>query len=147
MAASYTFGVVAADVAAELPGIDASQIGASTEPVSTTDLTTWINDGSAKLAALLASAGITASASMDADAHDTIAAAVREFAVYRALLVMGVGGDRLREAREAWQITWALYSNRPEQLGDAYTDGLTVTVDTDDTAEGWTFINSEGSVW
>ena len=89
MAASYIYGLTAADVAAEIHGVDDANIGASTEPVSTTNLTTWINDGAARFNTVLQKSGITPSASLDADAHQAIATGVKMYAVHKALLVLG----------------------------------------------------------
>lgn len=147
MATSYDYSISAADVAAEIPGVDDANIGASTEPISTTDLDNWINDGASKLNAVLDKSGITASASMDADAHDTLKAAVRAYAVHKAMLVLGETGSLLGETRDRWNTVYAEYSNRPQQLGDAYDDGLTVNIDSDDKSESWSFIDSEGSIW
>lgn len=129
MAASYIYSLVAADVAAEIPGVDDANIGASTEPVSTTDLTNWINDGAAKLNAVLDKSGITASASMDADTHQVCAAAVKAYAVMKALLVMDSTGAAYEAARDEWNGVFAEISNRPQQLGDEYSDGITTVLD------------------
>lgn len=129
MAASYIYSLTAANIAAEVPGIDDSNIGASTEPVSTTDLTNWINDGAAKLNTVLDKSGITASASMDADTHQVCAAAVKAYAVMKALLVIGDAGPAFEAARDDWTSVYTEISNRPQQLGDEYGDGITVAVD------------------
>lgn len=129
MAASYTYGLAAADVAAELAGVDDANIGANTEPVSTSDIDNWINDGSAKLNLVLDKSGITASASLDADTHQALAAAVKDYAVMRTMLVLGATGPAFELARDNWASVYAEYSNRPQQLGDAYEDGLSVAID------------------
>lgn len=129
MAASYIYGLAASDIAAEIPGVDDSNIGASTEPVSTTDLTNWINDGAGRLNAVLDKSGITAGASMDADTHQMCTIAVKAYAIQKALLVMGETGPAYEAAREEWAAIYTEISNRPQQLGDAYDDGLTVAVD------------------
>jgi hypothetical protein len=147
MAASYTWGVLAADVAAELHGIDDAAVGAATTPVSTTNLTTWINDGAGRFNAVLAKSGITPSASVDADAHQAIATGVKMYAAHKAMLVMGVMGPALDEAKMEWLAIYTEYSNRPQQLGNAYAGGLTTASDSDTKSEAWDFTNSEGSVW
>lgn len=129
MAASYIYGLTAADVAAEIHGVDDANIGASTEPVSTTNLTTWINDGAARFNAALRKSGITGSASMDADAHQAVAVGVKMYAVHKALLVLGHTGPSLDAAEREWLSIFAEYSNQPQQLGDAYDDGLTTATD------------------
>jgi hypothetical protein len=144
---SYDYSVTATLVAGELPGIDDANIGANTEPISTTNLTAWINEGAAIMNAIVLKSGITPSASMDADAHDTLFAAVKAYAIHKALLVLGISGPVLDAARDVWNTAKAHYSNRPQDLGDAYTDGSTVTIDTDTKADDWPFVNSEGNIW
>jgi len=145
--ASYTWGVVAADVAGELHGIDDAAIGAATSPVNTTNLTDWIDDGSARFNSVLAKSGITASASLDADAHQNIATGVKMYAAHKAMLVMGVMGPALDEAKAEWLTIYTEYSNRPQQLGTAYSDGLTTASDSDTKSDDWDFSNNEGSIW
>lgn len=129
MAASYIYGLSASDVAGELPGIDSDNIGASTDKLTTTLLTGFINDGAAKLNTVLDKSGITASATMDADTHQVCAVAVKNYAIHKALLVLGITGDVYEAARDEWASTYTEYSNRPQQLGDAYSDGLTTAID------------------
>lgn len=147
MTTSYDYGLVAADVVAEVPGIDGGNIGASTEPVSTTDIGVWLNEGAARINALLDKSGITASASMDVDAHDSLAAAVKAYAVAKTLAVLGITGALYNDARDRWNTIWALYSNRPQDLGTAYDDGLTVNIDTDTKSDDWGFVNNERQNW
>lgn len=147
MAASYTWGVVAADVAGELHGIDDTSIGASTGPVNTTNLTAWIDDGSSRFNTILAKSGITPGASVDADAHQAIATGVKMYAAHKAMLVMGVMGPALDEAKIEWLSIYGEYSNRPQQLGQAYSDGLTTASDSDTKSDAWDFSNSEGNIW
>ena len=147
MSASYTYSVSASDVAAELPGIDDANIGASTEPLSTTDLTAWISEGAAKMNAIAARSGIDTGVGMDADAHEAIAGAVKAYVVHKALAVLGVTGELLTGARDRWNTVYAEYSNRPQQLGSAYADALSTSVDTATTTDSWSFIDSEGSIW
>lgn len=147
MSASYVYGLTYADVVAELPGIDAQNIGAAGGKINTGDITVWISDASAKFNAALDKSGIEGSATMDADAHAAIAAGVKAWAVEKCLLVLGITGEALTAARETWHVVYAEYSNRPQQLGDAYADGLAVNIDSDTKAEDWSFVDSEGSMW
>lgn len=147
MAATYDYNVTAADVAAEIPGVDDANIGANTEPLSTTDLTQWINEGAAKMNAVLDKSSISASDDLDDDAQEALVAAVKGYAVFRAVSVLGITGPVLDAARDAWNTAYSEYSNRPQQLGDAYTEGYTVNIDSDDKSESWSFIDSEGSIW
>lgn len=129
MAASYIFGLTASDVAAELSGIDADNIGASTDKLTTTLITGFINDGAGKLNTVLDKSGITSGASMDADAHQVCALAVKSYAIHKSLLVLGITGPVMEAARDEWLAVYTEYSNRPQQLGDEYADGLTVAAD------------------
>lgn len=130
MAASYIFGLTATDVAGELPGIDANNIDVSSDKLTTTLLTTFINDGAARFNSVLDKSGITASASMDADTHQMVASGVKSYAIHKALLVLGLGDTSSSIAAEReWLAIYAEISNRPQQLGDAYDDGLTVAID------------------
>lgn len=147
MAASYTWGVVAADVAAELHGIDDTSIGVATTPVNTGNLTSWIDDGSSRFNTILAKSGITPGASVNADAHQAIATGVKMYAAHKAMLVMGVMGPALDAAQNEWLAIYAEYSNRPQQLGGAYSDSLHTNSDSDVKSDDWDFSNSEGSIW
>ena len=147
MAASYLWGVVAADVAGELHGIDDASIGAATTPVSTVHLTTWINDGASRFNTVARKSGITPGADVDADAHQAIATGVKMYAAHKAMLVMGVQGPALDEARNEWLAIYTEYSNRPQQLGTAYADGLTTASDSSTKADNWDFSDNEGSIW
>ena len=147
MSASYTWGVLAADVAGELHGIDDAAVGAATTPVSTTNLTAWIDDGSARFNTILAKSGITPGATIDADAHAAIATGVKMYAAHKAMLVMGVMGPALDEAKMEFLAIYTEYSNRPQQLGAAYSDGLTTASDSDTKSDDWDFSNSEGNIW
>lgn len=145
--AVYDYSVTAANVLAELPGIDPSNIGATGEPLNTTDVAQWIEDGAGHLNALLDRSGITPSASLDEDTHAKVKDAVKMYAVHKCLLVLGVTGALLDAARDRYNTAYAEISNRPQGLGAAYTDGLTTSIDTTTTTDGWSFIDSEGSIW
>lgn len=128
MAASYLYSLTSSDVIAQL-GIDGQNIGAATQPVSTADLTTWLNDGAGRFNSVLAKSGITADANLDADAHQMIASGIKAYAVHKALLVMGHTGPMLDAAEREWLAIYAEISNAPQQLGAAYDGGLTTASD------------------
>jgi len=144
MAASYTFGVTAAQVTRELP-VNSANVGPNTDHVSTTDIDQWINAAAAKLNAIAKKSGVVTSSDMDVDAHDAIADAVRAYAVWMSLGVMGITGQVATDARDRWQAVYAEYSNRPQQLGDAYADTYTVqTDDADVIGDAWDFGGTSG---
>jgi len=128
--AVYTYSLAASDVSAELP-IDAGTVGASTEPLSTTDISQYIEDGAGKLNAALEKAGVSVSASMDEEAHAACTEAVKSYAVAKSLLVLGVTGALYDQAWSRWQYVYSEYSSRPQQLGDAYS-GSSVSTNIDD---------------
>ena len=129
MAASYIFGLAASDVAGELPGIDADNVDASSDKLTTTLITSFINDGAGKLNVVLDKSGIESGSGMDADTHQVCAVAVKNYAIHKSLLVLGITGPVYEAARDEWASVYTEYSNRPQQLGDEYADGLTVAVD------------------
>lgn len=148
MSASYTYSLTYSDVIAELPGIDGSNIGAATEPVGTGDITQWINDASAKFNAVLLKSGITPSASLDADAHDAVAAGIKAWAVEKCLRVISpTNTAAIEAAKDTWQTAFAQFSNAPQDLGDAYTNFLTCEIDSNDTGDTWSFVDNEGTNW
>lgn len=143
----YAYGVEHADVTKELPGIDPSGIGSTGEPLNTTDITGWITDGAGQVNALLDRSGITPSVDLDEDTHCKLAAAVKDYAIHKSMLVLGVTGPLLDAVRDRFNATYAEISNRPQMLGAAYGDGLTTTTDTVTTTDRWSFIDNEGSNW
>lgn len=128
--AIYVFGLVASDIS--VPGRDASEIGASTEPLATGDLTQAIEDGAAQINSLLDRSGITpqsVAAGMDEDSHGMCVAAIKAYAQADALRIIGDTGPRYEAAWQQWLGLYGTISARPDNLGDAYTDGLTCNVD------------------
>ena len=146
----YVYGLVASDVAEEVPGIDAGLITTTTVPISTSKLTQWIEDGAASINALLARHSITPSAALDADTHAQLAAAVKAYAVSKALQVIGRGGGVYQQAWTRWRAAYESFAAVPATLGADYSPSVVCAVDGD--ADGvdndpWDFTSSDGDVW
>lgn len=140
--AVYVYGLTHADVAGEIPGLDASDIGAATEPLNTTNIGQWLEDGAAEINRQLAKSGITASAELDETVHASCASAVRAYAVAKSLSVLGVTGEIYQQARDIWEQRITELANRPQGLGGQYTERLTTNIDTQATDIGtnpWSF--------
>lgn len=141
--AVYTFGLTSADV--NVPGHDVSQIGASTEPLSTADITQAIEDGAAQLNTLLDRSGITpqsVAAGMDEDTHAACVAAIKAYAQADALRILGHTGAAYDAAWRQWLSAYETYSAHPEHFGAAYGD--TYSCQIDDITSGTT-IDSVGN--
>ena len=142
--ATYVYGLTYTDV--QVPGVDASQISA-TSRVKTADVANFITSGAAQINAAMRAAGITASADMDADAHAAASNAVVSFAIWKIAYIMGqtTVSD---EARRTWEKELGRVANAPRILGDAYTDGIVLEVDSIDTQVGddWDFVGF-GKKW
>lgn len=128
--AVYVYSLTYADVVGEIPGLDASDIGAATEPLNQTNIAQWIEDGAAEVNRTLAKSGITADASLDATVHASCASAVRAYAVAKSLSVLGVTGEVYQQARDIWEQRFTELSNRPQGMGGSYTERLTTNIDT-----------------
>jgi hypothetical protein len=76
------YSVTAAMVLARLP-VDASTIDANTEPLSTTIIDGYIEDGAAQLSGILSNLGITSVE--DDDLKAQVQAAIIDFAVWKSL--------------------------------------------------------------
>lgn len=157
--AVYVYSLTYADVLAEVPMIDSSSISASTEPVSTTNVTQYIEDGAGKLNSMLEARGITASASLDETDHAALVEALKAYAVCKTLLILGATGTVYDQTWERWRTVYAEYSNRPQNLGSSavalsttVVDGITtengIATHDDHGTEDWSFISLNGrSSW
>jgi len=138
----YVYGLTYADVVDEIPGYDGSQIGASTRPVSYSVLTQWIERGSATINTMLARAGVTPSADLDADVHSRCATVVKLY-VFQNALSKNATGAKYDQARREYEQAYAELSNRPQVTLGASTPELSSNIDTSDTVHGvtdWSFI-------
>ncbi len=139
----YKYGLEAADIAAEIPGLDASSITATTRPLSTQKLETWISDGASQLNALLDRHTIDPTADLDDNTHALVKEAVKAFAVAKALLVMNKGGEVYRAAWERWRTVFESYQNVPTNLGKEKRTRTRVRADTDGGTDedDWNFVD------
>lgn len=108
------FGVTSGDVIAHLP-IDASNISATTVPLSTTDIDAYIDDASAKMAGVLQGAGLSA-ASLDDDATAQIASAVKWYAVAECYGALGHSKKASDDARQRWVEVYTTYKANPRAI-------------------------------
>lgn len=156
--AVYTYSLTYADVVAELPGIDSGSVTATTEPLSTSTINQYIEDGAAKLNSVLIARGITPAADMGETDHAALVGAVKSYAVSKCLYVLGAVGDSYEQANERWLTVYAEYSNRPQQLGESYASPTTTIIDevvetngvishVDHGTESWSFIGFENNKW
>lgn len=127
--AVYVYSLTSTDVIAEIPMLDGGSVTASTEPLSTGDITQFIEDGAGKINSMLVARGITPSASMDETDHAALVEACKAYAVAKSLQVLGAMGPVYDQAWERWQQVYAEYSNRPQQLGGTYSSLTTTTID------------------
>lgn len=132
--AVYVYSLTYVDVVAELPGIDAGSVTATTEPLSTAVINQYIEDGAGKLNAMLIARGVTPSASMDETDHAALVEAVKAYATAKCLYALAATGELYAQAWERWNSVYAEYSNRPQQLGGTFATMTTTTIDgiTDD---------------
>jgi len=119
----YVYGLTYLDVIEEIPGIDASEISATTGRITTTGLNQYIEDGASQLNAMLERSGVTPDAAMNANSHQKIAAAVRSYAAFKSLAVLNVRGPAYDQCRRIWEQVYAELSNRPQMVGTAFSAG------------------------
>jgi hypothetical protein len=111
---STSLGITAADVIRHLP-IDASQISATTHPLSTSDIDVFIQDGTSEIAGIVGKDGLEAS-SLDGDALVQVKAAVKAYAVAESLDAIGVRGQDYAKWRKKWESFRDRYGDRPALL-------------------------------
>lgn len=148
--AVYIYGLTYTDVVAEIPRLESSNVSATTEPVSTTSIAQWLEDGAAKFNGTLSKSGITADATMATeheDAHASVAAAVKAYAVMQVMAVLGMSGPVYDAAASRFTEIYSEISSRPQQLGAAYSDTLVTVIDQDQKSDEYSFLDNEGSIW
>ena len=149
--AVYVYSLTYADVVNEMPGVGAENISATTQPLSTADVTQFLEDGAGKVNSMLIARGITPAADMDETDHAALVEAVKSYAVAKSLQVIGATGPMYEQAQDRWTSVYAEYSNRPQNLGGSYsslttveTDSVTVTSGTASHTslgtEDWSFV-------
>lgn len=127
--AVYVYGLTSSDITAVLPNTDVGNIDTTSKPVTTTDITQFIEDGAAKLnSAVLDRSGITPSASLDEDTHAALLALVRTYAVAKTLEMFGQGAAYER-AWQFWLDGYSEYLSRPQNLGADYPASPSVDID------------------
>lgn len=108
------FSVTVDDVLEKLP-LDTSQITATTEPVSTTDIEGFVQDASSELRAVIDRAGIGYD-SINDDTKRQMQSAVEAYAVAEALDAMGVTGRQYDKYRGKWEEARDRYTAQPSTM-------------------------------
>ena len=153
--AVYIYSLTSSDVIAEVPMIDPGSISATTDPINTTIINQWLEDGAGKLNSMLIARGIVPAASMDETDHAALVEALKNYAVSKCLAVLGATGAIYDQAWNKWQGVYSEYSNRPQQLGSSAVALTTTEVDAVTTSAGtashpdlgteeWSFISLNG---
>jgi hypothetical protein len=106
-----SLSVTAADVIRHLP-VDASQITATTVPLSTVDIDVFIQDGTSELMGVIGKDGLD-STDLSGDALVQIQAAVKAYAVSESLDAIGVRGADYEKWRRKWEDIRDRYADRP----------------------------------
>jgi hypothetical protein len=106
-----SLSVTAADVIRHLP-IDASQITATTVPLSTVDIDVFIQDGTSEIMGIVGKDGVEL-ADLTGDALVQVQAAVKAYAVAESLDAIGVRGSEYDKWRRKWEDIRDRYADRP----------------------------------
>lgn len=109
-----TFGVTYTDVLPDLP-VNAASISATSVPVSTSDLTSYIEDAGGQLAGVMQIAGLDPTGLTD-DALTQARAAIRSYCVGKVLQHLGYSGAKLDGAFSRWQAEYDRYKANPRLL-------------------------------
>lgn len=131
--ASYDFGLVAADISGKL-GIDVDSIGASTEPLSSSDVSDALAAGCSEAMNAAYARGIVPDGDLltsDPDSHDKL----KRLAMSRAVADLALAHGRMPEVYSTWwDRYWALkreLAAHPGELGTAAVgmSGITTKMD------------------
>jgi hypothetical protein len=117
------FGVTILDVIENLP-IDASQITATTAPISTVSLESWILEGEDDLTSVLRRAGHDPSSVSD-EIRGQMRKAVRAYATAQALKAYGLVGAQYQDYLGEYQRLYERFQEDPTTIS-----GTTVTTRT-----------------
>lgn len=125
----YTTTIAASDVLAEAP-INASQVDATSEPVSTANVTTWIGEAEGILSMLCDANGITLD---DASAIKVADRGIKAFTIAQILRALMLKDEAAPYWAE-WLEAKDLIGNLPQVLGDDF-DGSTSIASNIDTSD------------
>jgi len=110
-----TFSVTSDDVLERVP-FDTTNVGASSKPVSTGDIDTYIQDASSRMVAVLTRAGLDPGALND-DTERQIQDAIESYCVAEILDVIGVGsGQQITRYRQNFNQLLDEYKRNPSML-------------------------------
>lgn len=134
-----TFSVTYTDVLPDLP-INSASISASSTPISTGDITSYIEDAGSQLAGVMQIAGLDPSA-LDDDATQQAEAAIKSYAVGKCLQHLGYSGAKLDGAFSRWREQYDRYKANPRLLSGKGSR-VRSNVDQSSTREPFTFATS-----
>lgn len=109
--AATDLSITAAMVIVHLP-IDASQITASTHPLSTTDIEVFIQDGTSEMAGIIGKDGAVLG-DLEDDALVQVKAAIKAYAVAESLDAIGARGADYDKWRRKYQDIRDRFADRP----------------------------------
>lgn len=112
--AIFDYNLTAGDVKDKAP-IDTRYIGASSEPVSDGNITTWIEEGASEFSGLLEKAGLDGSDLAD-ESLNQIQRGILFYAVSELLSKLGHTGQNYQQARGKYEDARQRYEDRPELL-------------------------------
>lgn len=121
-----SFGVTTAEVLDKCPVGDS--ITSTTKPVDTGQVSDWIDEGSATMAALVRKQGQDPTDLTD-DANEQIAKAVRAYACKEILQAVGAVEEKWRQYKEKWRNTQEELDDDPAKL-DGYEATVPNNIDT-----------------
>jgi len=134
-----TFGITFSDVLPDLP-INSASISTTSTPISTGDLTAYIEDAGSQLSGVMQIAGLDP-ASLSDDAIQQAQAAIKSYAVGKALQHLGYSGSKLDGAFSRWREQYDRYKANPRLL-KGKGSRVRSNVDQSSTAEPFTFATS-----
>jgi len=123
---AFDFVVTVNSVIDRLPN-DLSQITATTEPVSSVSIETWVDEASSEISALFRSRGFT-SANIPDDVVGMAKRAIRAYAASESLKAFGLVGNQYSTMLQEYEAIYTKYEGSNDRLGDqvkAGSKGLT----------------------
>lgn len=134
-----SFGVTAADVLERVP-FDTTQVSATSRPISTGDIETYIQDGSSSFVAVLTRAGLDPD-SLNDDTMRQVRDAVEAYAVAECLDVIGISSQTMRNARQKYDDLLERYSSKPSMLSTTNKNRVRTNISTASTKRSAEFID------
>lgn len=121
-----SFNVTTDEVLDKCPVGDA--ITSTSNPVDTGQVSDFIDEGSAEMAALVRKSNMDP-ANLSDDATEQIAAGVRAYAVKEILQALGAVEEKWRQYKQKWDKTYNRFDDQPSRI-DGYEAQVSSNVDT-----------------